>query len=403
MKNKKLIVRFTLYILFITVTIFPQDKITNLYTRLQSAEIDWEKAYTGKFIDFRIIPNTNDNVILSADNVNFYINYLDIEGRVKWTISNTIGRPSRTIFALKVSNNGETIIVHGHDVKFEDTQNWVFSGDGVLIFSELFGEGFYYPSSSGAYMSFESKYGLSPFKLYKRDGTELTTGLSERLTGVSQKNRFVGDDQLLIYTDKKELSLIEIPTMNVLWSHTSNAGLWLIDFSNRNCAYNEEYIAIQGTGSSRGGGMIVMYRESGLIAWEDEELTFNSGLDFSSDGTILISLSAGNTIHLINTNNWEIVKSVRLINNGVIINVQKFSWINNYIVIYCGGIEAGDPRAKGIGRGFVSVIFKLDKNEDKPEINFIPHFITSNTIGNEQVVFSHARGEQKIIKRKLLK
>ncbi len=381
MKNKKLIVRFTLYILFITVTLFSQENTNNINSIFQSSEQIWMKSFSTDINDFVIVPATGDIIILSSDQKSFNLSYHDNQGKEVWNISQRLdGGKGRKVSTIIISENAETIIVHGGSAIEEASQNWIFTKEGILVFNELTGDGYYYPSPSGNYLSYESGDGFSNFALFHRDGTQLALDVPEVLKVKRQKQRFIDENLVLVYREVVEdnqgiveLLLVHIPDMNIKWRRRINSRLWLVNFNKRNCATNEKYIAVQGSlyGS---GGIVVLSKETGEVMWGSEDHTSNSGLGFTPDGEFLVTLTQGKYLTLINIKDRKITDSVRLFKNGLIAGFKGFLWADNTLAIKSHYVAASDREvfgSKGHVNGPYTAVINIDEGSKFGMTRFI--------------------------------
>lgn len=202
--------------------------------------------------------------------------------------------------------------------------------------------------------------------------------LPELLKVKRQKRRFIDENLVLVYREAVEegkgvveLILVEIPGMNIKWRHRLKSRLWLVNFNERNCAVNHKYIAVQGSlfGS---GGIAVLSRETGELVWESEELTSNNGLGFSPDEDILIALTRGKYLDLIDLKNKKVRETVQLFQRGRIAGFRRFSWSGTTMAINSHHVSATDLKVfGGHVRGPYSAILQLDEGFKVAKKSFI--------------------------------
>lgn len=107
---KHITLSFVLLVNFYSMT-HAQDVLNNVFPQRERI---WEKSCTEDIIDFVIVDATEDIITLSSHKETFYLTYQDATGQEVWSISQSLGGGrGRRVGSLHVSDNGETIVVHG--------------------------------------------------------------------------------------------------------------------------------------------------------------------------------------------------------------------------------------------------------------------------------------------------
>jgi hypothetical protein len=395
-------------VFFINFKTFTQDIIKDIS---ENYKLIWEFKNIGEIKDISNISETNDVLFLAKNDKSFHLYLLDEAGKLKWHKTKSLDNKWIKLHGLSVSNNGETIIVKALDSKNESLLNWIYDINGNLLFYNN-SDAWYFTSPSGKYITIQYTNRFYPLSIYTNDGSLLEMQIPDELQTERQMHRFITENEVLIYREtiddqsmNPELILITIPDIKVKWTKKLEKKLWLIDFNERNCATSKNHIALQGT--SRPGNILLFSKSTGELIWEVNDPETNHGLAFSQSGDYLFSLSGGKYLYIIEVSNGNIVAKDQLFSWGGIYDIPKFSFFDNWIIIFSNLVNAKDAKLFGTDRHIndpYSVIIKVSDElqiSDKIFSPAIMQFYTSKNSFNKYLFGTLKAEKNNIVKYQL--
>lgn len=272
--------------------VYAQDLITiNAPAELQSAlpdySVNWSLPVQGNVVAIRSLNDVPFLYAVTDDSTVIRLLKISLSGKLIWEREWTKFKPEYYLNNLQVSEVGNLICLNRVDGWDENSQTKVFNGEGDETFHSTRGHGFYYPSPGGNFLSYQESNNYSPLQIYTISGKLLSLNSIPQNIGSETINRFIGSDQLLVYDNRKKASfhLLHVPDGKLEWSYRLDNSPWFIDLSNRNTAYNQSYLAIQGTTNS----IITLLDMKGTLQWRSKEYESNESLDFSTDNNYLLA------------------------------------------------------------------------------------------------------------------
>lgn len=239
---------------------------------------------------------------------------ISLSGKLVWEREWTKEKPDYYLNNLKVSDTGNLICVNRVNGSDESSQTKVFNGEGREIFHSASSHGFYCPSPGGNFLSYQRWNDYSPLEIYTPAGKPLALNSIPKSIGPETINRFIADGKLLVYDNRLQarFNLLQVPDGTLEWSYQLDNSPWFIDLSNRNTAYNNNYIAIQGTTK----GIITLLDMRGYLQWCSKEYEGNKSLAFSTNDEYLLAAVWSADVVILDLNSGDEEFYVRVTNTN---------------------------------------------------------------------------------------
>lgn len=323
-----------------------------------SSTKQWKNSVLGDVMDIEV-PRADDHIYYVTEDENkFRLYKTALDGNQVWVREWDKEKPYYYTYGLKASDKGNLVCVHTVDGNEENIRTRVYDGDGNVTFYDIVGGhrmGFYYPSPSGFYLSFEATNNFYPLEIFNRKGDVISIGNLSFLKGERHKHRFVAKDRLLVYEEnegKGHLYLITVPEGNVLWTYEFGSPIWLIDFNERNSSFTDNHIAIQGT---RRPSDLYLLDYGGNLLWKSGGFHSNHAISFTSDHRRVIAVDKGHTIVIVEVSSGAILNRLR-VENGGMIGRPQFDMTDNLLFITQSLAFGKVSKELGVKRYFSHII-----------------------------------------------
>ncbi|MFQ6607168.1 MAG: hypothetical protein ACE5EE_01380 [Fidelibacterota bacterium] len=360
-----------LFLVFSSLNILVSQRVSSLDEILPKAVKEWEKPVQGVVMDIEVPKFDNHVYYVTEDEDKFRLYKTTLDGNQVWIREWDKGKPYHYVYGLKVSNWGNLVCVHSVDGSDENVRTRVYDGDGNLTYYSTRGRdskgykmGFYYPSPSGLYLSYEETNGFSPLEIFTTKGEVIEIENTSLLKGERHKHRFVAKDRLLVYEGFKGrgyLYLITVPDGNVSWTFEFDSPFWLIDFNERNCNYTDKYIAIQGT---RRPSDLYLFDYGGNLIWKVGGLYSNHAISFSNNWQKVMTVDEGRNVVVIDVRTGKMTNKI-YVDPWSLLNRPQFEMLENTLLItQADGIGNLDEK---IGVRYFSHIISLNPDGSKNE------------------------------------
>lgn len=334
----------------------------------------WTLPVEGEVMDIEIPRNKNVDhfYCVTEDAETFRLYRVTLKGELLWMREWKKEKPYYYVYGLKASHSGNLVAVHRVDGAEENVRSKVYDSSGNELFYKPYGDGFFYPSPSGRYLTYQNPNNYTPLDVYMPTGEVVEIANKSFLKGEWHTHRFVADDKLLVYESfegRGYLSLITVPSGEVLWTREFESPVWLIDFNERNATFNEDHIVVQGT---RRPADIVLLNYAGSILWRFEDFS-NHKVSFSSDGRYVISVDRGQSVNVLDVQARETVGNV-WIHKNTLLNRPEFDFFENTLLIGQAYASRGLRKKLGFGaRGdyywnYFAYIVQLDSAGEKKRL-----------------------------------
>ncbi|MCH7575342.1 MAG: hypothetical protein IIA59_09490 [Candidatus Marinimicrobia bacterium] len=375
---------------------------SSLREALGNASITSFGEVQGTLVDMVLTGAGGDFISLSSDGDNFYLCHYDFNGTKKWLISHPLGRTTRKVERLVVSEDGTAIVVQGGDQAIESYANWIFDGTGSLLFSDVDASGIYYPSPNGDHFVRDSDDLDGQLEIYQRDGSPIEFNLPDRFASGKVKERFVDDDHLLIYQERvvdssriAELILVDFPSLEIKWSHQFDhrmgGGNFNLDYS----AISPKYICTIMPGS----GLTVFSRRSGERLWGYADIGWWRDLAFDEEGEILYFLTEGKFLNIIDIKAKLVTDSYRLFDYGNAYGWSHLTFTTHGLVFTNSHLVAHYTDANGVKKrtvGMGSVLVRTNNQNQVQEVMVIPGYALYQTFRDRKEFYLIKQSGKKI-------
>lgn len=318
----------------------------------------WETAVQGEVMDIEV-PRADDHVYyVTEESKKFRLYKSKLDGSLVWVREWKKEKPYYYVYGLKTSDKGNLVTIHTVDGSEENVRTRVYDGDGNNTYYDTVGGhrmGFYYPSPSGNYLSFEATNNFYPLEIFDARGKPVQIGDISFLKGGRLKHRFVAHDRLLVYEEyegKGYLYLITVPEGNELWTYDFDSPIWLMDFNERNCSFTKTHIAVQGT---RRPSDLYLFDYAGDLVWKAGGFYSNHAISFSSDEKKIIAVDKGDTIVIVEVSSGETLGRFR-VEQGGMIGRPQFDMVNNQLFITQSIAFGNESKNLGVSKYFSHII-----------------------------------------------
>lgn len=294
----------------------------------------WTLPVEGEVMDIEIPRNKNVDhfYCVTEDAETFRLYRITLKGELLWMREWKYGGQYQYIYGLKASDNGNVVVVHIADPEAEGGITKVFDYDGEQLWSKSASHDLYYPSPSGQFLTRQTSNNYFPLELFTPSGERVELKDTSFLKGDQSVHRFVANDRLLVYESfggKAYLYLVSIPDGGLLWTREFDKPFWLIDINERNCDYNDAYIALQGT---RRPADILLLDYNGKLIWRVEGLFSGHAISLSSDGSKVIAVEKEQWVSTLDVRTGERMDKT-WIHRHSLLSRPKFDRHQHYVLI----------------------------------------------------------------------